>query len=945
MSSPLDKKWQDKWKESRIFEPETDDSRKKFFITVPWPYTNGSLHVGHGRTYTLADVIARYKRMRNYNVLFPMAYHQSGTPILAFSERIRMKDPATLNLYRDYLKEYEPAEKIEETIKSFEEPKNIADYFSSAVVNDFSALGYSIDWTRQFTSADEVYQQIVKWQFRNLKEKDLIKNGQYPILYSIKDENAVGEDDIKDGDVDKVSVEEFTAVKFRGEQFSLIAASLRPETIFGITNIWIGKDIDYVLCKVNEDKLAVSREAFEKLSLQHESVELIRELKHKEILSGKYEVPLSGKKVDARETGFVDPDNGTGIVYSVPGHSVWDYVAQLENRKPEAIKVVDMPPDDETTVMSIVADMGISSLDDSEKIKEATQILYREEFYKGVLNSNSGKYAQMSVQKGREAIRSDLVSSDEAIIFYETSRKAETRAGSKVVVAVLRDQWFIDYSVPWWKEETHKLIDSMFFYPEYIRNSIGDAIDWLKERPCARRRGLGTKLPFDERWTIESLSDSTIYPAIYTNINQIREIYEELGKLPDGIIDFIFGKTDESVLDPYGDNVKRNAVEARKSTAYWYGVDIRLTAIPHLSNHLSFYLMNHVALFDSSFLPGGLIISGLVLSRGAKISKSKGNVVSLLSTTRKYSADIYRLYMSIVADISSSLDWNENDLASVIKKYDTFVDYMEKYRNPESEVASPITGWFVSKFNERFKQYIEDMDNYNIRSGLVSLFYETMNDLKKVENRGGNANEALSCIIREWLIALSPAIPHTCEEYWHRYVSDSFVSTQIVKENLDDTVRGLIAGFPLETAKIIRRGAVSAFTGSDQVREEDIKSLLDSEEYIDKVIDDIRAIVKATGIDPESIEIKTAGDDIYGLSEKLLENRTKEIDPAHRKLIPEFMKAKKSISLKSFDEFLLLDGNSEYLQKVFGKEVEIKRAGVSDEGKKAWPGRPSIRLK
>lgn len=944
MSNPIEKKWQQKWKESKIFEPQIDENKEKFFITVPWPYTNGSLHVGHGRTYTLGDVIARYKRLRNFNVLFPMAYHQSGTPILAFSERIRMKDPGTLNLYRDYLREYEPEEKIDEIIKSFEEPKNIADYFSKAVVNDFSALGYSIDWTRQFTSADGVYQQIVRWQFKQLKEMDLIKNGQYPILYSIKDENAVGEDDIKDGDVDKVAVEEYTAVKFKGKDFSLIAASLRPETLFGITNIWIGKDIDYVLCRVDGDDLAVSKEAYEKLALQHENIEKIRSLNHSEILSQEYEVPLSGKIVNAKETGFVDPDNGTGVVYSVPGHSVWDYVALLLLGSPETIKVVDMPPDEETTVKSVVADFGISSLEDADKIKEATQILYREEFYKGTLNNNSGKYAQMSVQQGREAIKQDLISAKAAMIFYETSRKAETRAGSKVVVAVLRDQWFIDYSVPWWKEKTHELIDSMFFYPDYIRNSIGDAIDWLKERPCARRRGLGTKLPFDQRWTIESLSDSTIYPAIYTNINEVRRIYDELDEIPEGIVDFIFGKKDEGSIREYSQSVKENAIEARKATAYWYGVDIRLTAIPHLSNHLSFYLMNHVALFEKQFHPGGLIISGLVLSNGAKISKSKGNVVSLLSTTRKYSADIYRLYISIVADISSSLDWNENDLASVIKKYDTFVEYMENYRKPTNFSNSPIIGWFTSKFNERFKQYIRDMDAYNIRSALVSLFYETMNDLRKLENRGGNVNEALSYILREWLIALSPSIPHTCEEYWHRYVSDSFVSTEIIGENIDDVVKGCISRLPFDAARIIRRGLESPFEDLNKVKEGDIKSLISTEEYLDKVIDDVRAIIKATGIEPKSIEIKAAGDDIYGLAEKLLENRTKDIDPKDRKLIPEFMKNKKNISMKPFDEFFLLNANVEYLQKVFGKSVKVKKADLSEEGKKAWPGRPSINL-
>ena len=103
MDRSIEEKWRDQWAESHIFEPVADNTKKKFFITVPWPYTNGSLHVGHGRTYTLGDIVARYKRLTGYNVLFPMGFHESGTPILAFSERLRSGDKDTIKLYNIYL--------------------------------------------------------------------------------------------------------------------------------------------------------------------------------------------------------------------------------------------------------------------------------------------------------------------------------------------------------------------------------------------------------------------------------------------------------------------------------------------------------------------------------------------------------------------------------------------------------------------------------------------------------------------------------------------------------------------------------------------------------------------------------------------------------------------------------------------------------------------------
>src|SRR5674476_1282587 len=94
----IEKKWQKYWNESGIFQAEPD-KREKFFITIPYPYLNGNLHEGHTRTFTIGDVIARYKRMLGYNVLFPMGFHATGTPIVGLAEQIVKKDPETIRVY------------------------------------------------------------------------------------------------------------------------------------------------------------------------------------------------------------------------------------------------------------------------------------------------------------------------------------------------------------------------------------------------------------------------------------------------------------------------------------------------------------------------------------------------------------------------------------------------------------------------------------------------------------------------------------------------------------------------------------------------------------------------------------------------------------------------------------------------------------------------------
>jgi Leucyl-tRNA synthetase len=227
-------------------------------------------------------------------------------------------------------------------------------------------------------------------------------------LYSIEDQNAVGEDDIKDGDTDKVSVEEFTAVIFRGSEFGMVASSLRPETIFGITNLWINPDEEYHIIDYMGERLAVSSGSVQKLILQNPEIKDLGIVEKDRILYHEFTVPITGKKVPVFPSKFVDPENGTGVVYSVPGHSVWDYVALKDlGAGIEPIKIIDFPEGKGLTVVDLVKQKNIMSLSDTESIRDATAILYREEFYSGIMGNGNSDFSGMSVQEARESIKKD----------------------------------------------------------------------------------------------------------------------------------------------------------------------------------------------------------------------------------------------------------------------------------------------------------------------------------------------------------------------------------------------------------------------------------------------------------------------------------------------------------------------------------------------------------
>src|SRR6476659_980008 len=150
----IGQKWREKWSENKIFESEAQSLKKKFFITVAYPYPNSPQHVGHGRTYTLADAHARYKRMKGYNVLFPMGFHYTGTPIVSMSQRVASQDKELIDTFH---KVYNISDDV---IQSFVNPVNIARYFHAEIKQGMEEMGYSIDWRCEFTTVDELYSKF-----------------------------------------------------------------------------------------------------------------------------------------------------------------------------------------------------------------------------------------------------------------------------------------------------------------------------------------------------------------------------------------------------------------------------------------------------------------------------------------------------------------------------------------------------------------------------------------------------------------------------------------------------------------------------------------------------------------------------------------------------------------------------------------------------------------
>lgn len=807
----IEKKWQKIWKEKKVFEPKVDLKKDKFFGTVPFPYANSALHIGHGRTFTSADIFLRFERLLGKNVLFPMAFHISGTPVLAVADGIARGDKKQIKITSEAIGEYVKDKKEQKRIlDSFSEPMNIADFFSSKIEETFDSVGLSIDWSRQFTTGDDIYKKFIEWQYKKLYEAGILIQGKYPILYSVRDGNAVGEDDIKDGDIDKVAISQMSVIlfKFSDEDCYLAASTLRPETIFGVTNLWINPKESYLKVKAEGKMLLVSKGTFDKLRFQVDDVKIVSEHKGEEFAGKIVIAPIVNRKVPVVRASFVDCEHATGVVYSVPAHAPFDYVAFKDAQKRGEIKkdaeiftiidVFDKKSGKKVDYDKVkgpagfrVEKTGIKNQDEKNKLEEITKEIYKEEFYFGKLNGLCDGFANVSVRDIKDGVRDKLVELGLAFVFYETSRKAFTRSGDRVIVANLAGQWFLDYSSKEVKDKALKLLSEIKFLPERLRQSQEGYLMWVQKRPCARKRGIGTALVFDRDWIIEPLSDSTIYQMFYliAGILNAKKIDDD--KLSSVFFDYVLlGKGDVKKVSLETGISSNEIGEMKKQVDYWRNVDFRYTAPPHMSNHLSFLIYHYALIFPHINWPKNITIGGLLIKDGEKISKSKGNGIPLIRVGELYGADLYRLYVAIGANYEAEMDFRDDEVYQLEKKFNRWKELILLAKDTKKKKYADFSGinkWLISKFYMYAKNFFEIMPEMKVRDAYVGIFYEFLNDLMYHERRTSEKEtlEVLKFVATDYIKVMSPVVPHVCEELYGLFGGKGFVSLESFSTDCD----------------------------------------------------------------------------------------------------------------------------------------------------------------
>lgn len=714
----IEKKWQKIWDENDAFKAETGSKKKPYYILVEFPYPSGAgLHVGHVRSYTAQDVIARIKRMQGYNVLYPMGYDAFGAPAEEYA------------------------------IKTHQHPKNVVKQNIEVFGNQMKSLGFSFDWDRQFSTTDPDYYKWTQWQFIQFFKHDMaykattkvnwcskckmvlsnedaaggvcercgtqveqreksqwmLKMASYSedLLKGLEDTNFA--DRVKLGQINWIGKSEGVEVDINivgGGKFSIFTTCI--ETIYGITFFVIapdGKLIKELMPKVEnkEEVEAYIKETSLKSSM--ERTELNKGKTGVEVKGIKAINPVNGKEVPIFLGDFVLGDYGTGAVMAVPSHDQRDF----EYAKEHNIEMIEV----------------ISGGDTTKQAFEKYDYLG-----KGCKLVNSEEFTGLTVEEAKEAITDKL----------EKMGIARRVNNYKMRDWVFGRQRFWGEPIPmincpncgWVPVPDEDLPVLLPDVTEYEPTDTGESplakIDSFVNCKCPKC-GCDAKRETD---TMPQWAGSSWYFLRF--------------------------------MDPHN-NKEFASMDAMK---YWNKVDWYNGGMEHTARHLLYARFWVQFLYNIGLVPNKEMIwtrvsHGMILgSNGEKMSKSKGNVINPDDIVNEYGADTLRTYEMFIGDYQQDASWSEDSLNGCYK----FIKRVARL-GTKLDDEKGYTKDLEILINKTIKKVTEDLDTMKYNTAVSSLMI-LLNEFEKQESITKDD-------YRVYLTLLNPIAPHITEELNEQY--------------------------------------------------------------------------------------------------------------------------------------------------------------------------------
>ena len=434
------------------------------------------------------------------------------------------------------------------------------------------------------------------------------------------------------------------------------------------------------------------------------------------------------------------------------------------------------------------------------------------------MNERTFEYSGLPVSKAKDLVKERLIALQASVPFFEmTNKPVYCRCGTLCFVKLLNNQWFLNYGNPEWKNLALECLNGIEIIPSEIIKEFKNVFDWLRVRACARKTGLGTPLPWDKDWVVESLSDSVIYMVYYiiskyVNLHALEKYskfvdsaffdyvllnvksghflaLDENDNFPDDVISF---QTDQNLDKSTLTEFLLLSKQIREEFRYYYPLDSRHSGRDLVPNHLSFFIFNHSIIFPKSLWPRQIVVNGSVLMDGKKMSKSMGNIIPLRSTIKQFNADSIRVAMLVLGELLQDVDFSFSTLKGIYSRLNEIFEFGKDFvtrlktatnlkvlDNDFTECFTDLEWedkWLLQRVNSTIKDITIAFDEMRIRDALNTVLYLMDKDFewykKRKEFRSDhNSNNNIDLFVISYFFKarikmLAPFCPFLSEELW-----------------------------------------------------------------------------------------------------------------------------------------------------------------------------------
>ncbi len=728
----IEVKWQKRWEEKGVFKAIDFDKKPKFYQLEMFPYPSGRIHMGHVRNYTIGDAIARYKRAKGYNVLHPMGFDAFGLPA----------ENAAIN------NNTHPAKWTYSNI----------DY----MIKELKRLGFSYDWDRLVITCDPDYYKWEQKVFIEMFKRGMVYRAKSTVNYCPSCKTVLANEQVEDGKCwrcgseviqkemdewflkitdyadqllddmkliedgwpERVLVQQrnwigkskgaFVKFKIKDRDEYLEVFTTRPDTLFGVTFVSIAPDHPKLLELVDEEH----REEIERFVKEFKKGGRDFSKEKEGVFTGVYLInPVNGEEVPLYAANFVLMEYGTGVVMAVPGHDQRDF---------EFARKYNLP------IRKVIHREGLS--DDVDSWDSA----YTEE---GTL-VNSAQFDGLDNEKAKWEIVKWLEQKGLARIGYQYR---------------LRD-WNVSRQRYWGAPIPVVYCPNCGIVPERIEN-------------------LPVKLPENVEITGEGGSPlskvdefvNTKCPVCGRDAKRETDTFDTFVESSWYFLRYCSPKYDKDIFE-------------RERAEYWMDVDQYVGGIEHAVMHLLYARYFTKVLRDLGYISSTepfrrLLTQGMVIKDGAKMSKSKGNVVDPDDIINQYGADTARLFILFAAPPEKDLEWSDEGVEGAYRFLNRLWRLVYKYRDLKSgdvEIKGERLKELNYQIHSTIKRVSSDFEAYHFNTAIAACM-EFVNYLYDFEPRTEDEKKLYARALEELLKLLSPIAPHITEELWSLTGHSSFL--------------------------------------------------------------------------------------------------------------------------------------------------------------------------